>query len=186
MEAKDSIMFVDGAYSCFHYEGSVRDAIIRYKFGGLDKYAKDFSEFLKVCVEENLEGKYDIISWIPLSKKRMRKRGYDQAKCLAEELGIKLGETPVRTLVKCRDAAPQSRQTSSSSRKANILGAYEAASADVSGKRILLLDDVLTTGSTASECARILKTAGAEKVYLITIAKTRSSKKELKNKKNRL
>ncbi|MBQ6846487.1 MAG: hypothetical protein IJO61_05080, partial [Oscillospiraceae bacterium] len=55
--------------------------------------------------------------------------------------------------------------------------AYQIDSADVSGKRIILLDDVLTTGSTASECARILKTAGAEKVYLITIAKTRSAKK---------
>ncbi|MBE6911941.1 MAG: ComF family protein [Ruminococcaceae bacterium] len=177
MKSKDSIMFVDGAYSCFHYEGNVRDAIIRYKFGGLNKYAADFAEFLKICVEENLEGEYDIISWVPLSKKRLRKRGYDQAKCLAEQLCIRLGKTPVGTLVKCRDAAPQSRQSNPSSRRANVLGAYEIDSADVSGKRIILLDDVLTTGSTASECARILKTAGAEKVYLITIAKTRSAKK---------
>ncbi len=186
MASKDSIMFVDGAYSCFHYEGNVRNAIIRYKFAGLDKYALDFAEFLKVCVDKNLDGEYDIISWVPLSKKRMRKRGYDQAKRLAEELAIKLERTPVRTLVKCRDAAPQSRQTNPSSRKANVLGAYEIASVDVSGKRVIIIDDVLTTGSTVSECARMLKTAGADKVYVITIAKTRSSKKELKNKKNRL
>ena len=186
MKSKDTIMFVDGAYSCFHYEGNVRNAIIRYKFAGLDKYAIDFSEFLQKCVDENLSGEYDIISWVPLSKKRMKKRGYDQAKRLAEELCIRLGEKEVRTLVKCRDSAPQSRQTSSSSRKANVLGAYEITSTDVSGKRIIILDDVLTTGSTVSECARVLKTAGAEKVYVVTLAKTRPSKKQLKNETNRL
>lgn len=186
MKSKENIMFVDGAYSCFHYEGNVRNAIVRYKFAGLDKYAVDFSEFLKKCIDENLSGEYDIISWVPLSKKRMKKRGYDQAKRLAEELCARLGENPVRTLVKCRDAAPQSRQSSSSSRKANILGAYEIASTEVCGKRIIILDDVLTTGSTVSECARVLKTAGAEKVYVVTLAKTRPTKKQLKNEKNGL
>lgn len=181
VKSKESVMFVDGVYSCFHYEGDVRNAIIRYKFAGLDKYAFDFAKFLEVCVEKNLDGEYDIISWVPLSKKRKRRRGYDQAKRLAEELSVKLGRNCVRTLIKCRDAAPQSRQTNASSRKANVLGAYKIAGTDVAGKRIIIIDDVFTTGSTVSECARILKTAGAEKVFVVTLAKTRPAKKELKN-----
>lgn len=176
-ESKEPIMFVDGAYSCFHYEGDARNALIRYKFGGLSKYSVDFSEYLTECINENLAGEFDLISWVPLSRKRLRSRGYDQARLLAEEVCEKLALSPVRTLRKIRDAAPQSRQSDVSKRMANILGAYEVASNDVVGKRIILIDDVLTTGSTVSECARILKTAGAEKVFVVTVAKTRQRKK---------
>jgi len=176
-ESKEPIMFVDGAYSCFYYEGDVRNAILRYKFGGLLKYSVDFSEYIEKCITENLAGKYDLISWVPLSKKRLRKRGYDQAKLLAEEVANRLGTQPVRTLKKSRDTAPQSRQNDVSKRMANILGAYEISYFDPAGKRIILVDDVLTTGSTVSECARILKTSGAEAVYVVTLAKTRPRKK---------
>lgn len=172
-ENEDKPMFVDRAYACFHYEGDVRNALIRYKFGGLSKYAVDFSEYLAETIRKYLAGDYDIISWVPLSKERLRKRGYDQARLLAEEVGIRLNETPVRTLIKKRNTLPQSRQPDASKRMANILGAYELASSDVADKSIILLDDVFTTGSTVSECARILKTAGAKNVYVVTLAKTR-------------
>ncbi len=176
-ESKEPIMFIDGAYSCFHYEGDARNALIRYKFGGLSKYAVDFAVYLEECIKENLSGEFDVISWIPLSRKRLRSRGYDQAKLLADEVCARLGISAVRTLRKTRDTAPQSKQREISKRMANILGAYEMASFDATGKRIILIDDILTTGSTVSECARILKTAGAEKVYVVTVAKTRRRKK---------
>ena len=176
-ESKENIMFVDGAWSYFHYRGDVRTAIIRYKFAGLSKYSVDFSEYVEECINLNLDGKYDIISWVPLSKKRKRSRGYDQAQLLAQEVCLRIGTEPVRTLVKCRDSAPQSRQTDAAGRRANILGAYELASVDVTGKSIVLIDDVLTTGSTVSECARVLKTYGAEKVYVVTIASSSPGKK---------
>ena len=176
-ESKENIMFVDGAWSYFHYRGDVRNAIIRYKFAGLSKYSVDFSEYVEECINLNLDGKYDIISWVPLSKKRKRSRGYDQAQLLAQEVCLRIGTEPVRTLVKCRDSAPQSRQTDAAGRRANILGAYELASVDVTGKSIVLIDDVLTTGSTVSECARVLKTYGAEKVYVVTIASSSPGKK---------
>ena len=176
-ESENPIMFVDGAYSYFHYEGDVRNALIRYKFGGLSKYAVDFSVYLEECIRECLDGEFDVISWVPLSKKRLKSRGYDQARLLAEEVASRLGVSATRTLKKSRNTAPQSRQGDISRRMANILGAYEMASFDPAGKKILLIDDVLTTGSTVSECARILKTAGAEKVYIATVAKTRERKK---------
>lgn len=176
-ESKENIMFLDGIWSCFRYKGDARNAIIRYKFAGLSKYAVDFSEFLEECINSNLEGKYDIISWVPLSKKRKRSRGYDQAQLLAVEVCNRMGTEPVRTLKKCRDSAPQSRQADAAGRRANILGAYEISGTDVTGKRIILLDDVFTTGSTLSECARVLKTYGAEKVYAVTVAAAGQGKK---------
>ena len=176
-ESKKLPMFIDAAYSCFHYEGDVKNAIIRYKFGGLAGYAVEFSGYIEKSITAALGDKFDYISWVPLSKKRYRKRGYDQAKLLADEVASKLGTHTTSTLIKIRDSAPQSRQNDISHRKANILGAYELANVNVNNKRIILIDDVLTTGSTVSECARILKTAGAEKVYVFTIAKARSKKR---------
>lgn len=177
----DKVMFVDEIYSCFKYEGDVKNAIVRYKFGGMECYSDDFAVYLTDCVKENLEGKYDIISWVPLSKKRLRSRGYDQARLLAEGVCKRLGTVPVRTLNKCRNAAPQSRQNDPSERMANILGAYEVCCDDIEGKRIIIIDDVMTTGSTTSECARVLKTAGAASVIVLTLAKTKKRKKQLKN-----
>ncbi len=177
-EVSDEIQFVDGAFSYFHYEGDVKNALLRYKFGGLQKYSVDFAEYLEECININLSERYDIISWVPLSTKRLRHRGYDQAKLLAEEVCRRLdSESPVRTLRKCINAAPQSRQGDKSRRIANIIGAYELGNVSVEGKRIILIDDILTTGSTVSECARVLKTAGASKVFVVTVAKTRSRKK---------
>ena len=87
--------------------------------------------------------------------------------CAAAELGMEL--TP--TLIKVRHTKPQSTVGGLSQRKANILGAYRVIDPDlVKGKRILLLDDILTTGATASECARMLLTAGAKEVKLATLA----------------
>ncbi len=177
-EVSDEIQFVDGAFSYFHYEGDVKNALLRYKFGGLQKYSVDFAEYLEECININLSGRYDIISWVPLSTKRLRHRGYDQAKLLAEEVCRKLDlDPPVRTLRKCIDAAPQSRQGDKSRRIANIIGAYVPGNVSVEGKRIILIDDILTTGSTVSECARVLKTAGAAEVFVVTVAKTRPRKK---------
>ncbi len=177
-EVHDDIQFVDAAFSYFHYEGDVKNALLRYKFGGLQKYAVDFAEYLEECINMSLDGNYDIISWVPLSTKRLRHRGYDQARLLAEELCMRIGAgSPVRTLRKRINAAPQSKQGDKSRRVANIIGAYEIANVNVEGKRILLIDDILTTGSTVSECARVLKTAGASEVFVLTVAKTRSRKK---------
>lgn len=170
---KEGVPFVDELYAPLYYEGYVRSAVLRYKFGGIKCSALEFAKILKLCIEENLSGKYDCITWVPTSKLRLRKRGYDQAQVLAEELG-KLLDMPAQKLIKKRlEAKPQSRQATREQRIANIIGAFEVKDVSVIEKNILLVDDISTTGSTISECARILKTAGASKVYGITLAKTR-------------
>lgn len=176
-KVKEGIGFVDACFAPLYYEGYVRSAILRYKFGGVKASAVEFAKILAPCIEENLDGKYDSITWVPTSRGRRRKRGYDQAQVLAEELGRMLGVPCQKLLKKNRDAKPQSRQSTREKRMANIIGAFDMKSQSVLGKRILLIDDIATTGSTISECARVLKTAGAAKVYAAVLAKTRLSQK---------
>ena len=86
---------------------------------------------------------------------------------MPKELGI----TPCKTLRKFRNTPPQSGIKNIYRRRANVLGAYKPVSPEnIRGKRILLLDDIITTGATASECARVLLTAGAKEVYCAAIA----------------
>ena len=160
--------------SALWYEGSVKEAIRRYKFNGVQAYSHAFGELVAACVYEHLQGEYDILSWVPLDPGRRRSRGYDQAELLARDAGRRLCREPVRVLEKRRGIKPQSLTGTPEKRKANIAGAYRAADPDlIKDKRILLIDDVVTTGSTLSECARTLLLAGAEDVRCATLASTR-------------
>lgn len=160
--------------SALYYEGDVRQALHRYKFDGVQAYSDAFGQLLASCIYEHLEGEYDILSWVPLDPKRRHERGYDQAELLAREAGRRLRREPVRVLRKKRGIRPQSATGAPEKRKANIAGAYRVADpAVVKGKRILLVDDIVTTGSTLSECAKTLLLAGAEDVRCATVASTR-------------
>ena len=119
---------------------------------------------------------FDYLTWVPVSDRRKRQRGYDQSELLAQSVGRELGMAPVRLLKKIRDNPPQSG-TEAENRKANVLGVYRYSGTEsIRGKRILLLDDVFTTGATAEECARVLLTAGAQRVSCGTIAAARHRK----------
>lgn len=147
------------------YEGAVRESLLRYKFGGLTAYAAVYAEFLAKCIDEN-EISCDSITWVPLSRRRLRQRGYDQARLLAEALAKRLGLPCERLLVKRRHTRPQSGIGSREKRKANAAGAYAAADPQlVQGKRVLLVDDIVTTGATLSSCAGVLAEAGCAAVY---------------------
>jgi len=166
--------FFTACVSPLYYEDKVREALLRYKFYGMTAYAEFFGKMIAECAEEYIDSHVDIISWVPLSKRRLRKRGYDQAQLLAEEVSMILGIPCVPVLVKIRNAAPQSRSGSAEKRRSNISGAYKAIDSEqIAGKRILLVDDIVTTGSTFSECARTLGMAGAERVYCAAAARKR-------------
>ena len=109
---------------------------------------------------------------MPLSRKRLRERGYDQARLLAKATAKALGMPLTPTLYKQRNTQPQSGTGDAAKRRANITGAYRMKKgADVTGKRVLLIDDIVTTGSTLLECARVLGKAGAEQVVCATVAR---------------
>ena len=157
-----------------YYEKDVRKSLHRYKFGGASSYAETYGPLLADSVRRNLTGEYDIISWVPVSRKRLRERGYDQARLLAEAAARALDTEAVRTLQKIRDTEKQSTIGSAEKRRANIAGAYRVPEPErVMGKRVLLIDDIVTTCSTLSECAGTLKRAGAEKVLCAALARRR-------------
>lgn len=156
------------------YEDAVRASFHRYKFHGRTCYAGPYGRLVADCARTHLSSSCDLVTWVPLSRRRRRERGYDQAERIARTVAAELELPLLSTLEKIRDTRPQSGLTENSARRANVLGAYRCInSGAVEGKRVLLIDDVLTSGATASECARILRTAGAKTVFCATLARAR-------------
>ena len=156
------------------YQDKVRDSIRRYKFKGRRGYHKVYGRLVAQCIHDHLAGRYDLITWVPLSARRKKERGYDQAFLLASAAALELGDVAVETLRKGRNTQAQSGLSDDAARRANVLGAYTIVDPElVEGKRVLLIDDVVTTGSTFSECARVLRSAGAAGVVCATLARAR-------------
>lgn len=165
--------FAAGCCSPLVYEKRVREAVHRYKFSRVRAYAEPFGILLAQCVQDHLAELPDAVTWTPLSAKRLRARGFDQAQLLAQTVGERLSLPVLPTLVKIRDTQPQSELKEESARRANALGAYSLRpEAEVKGLRLLLVDDVVTTGATLSECSAVLLRAGAAEVYCAAVAQT--------------
>lgn len=171
--AMQKFPFIDKCVSPLYYNDKVRASVHRYKFGGCSAYSRRYGILMSDCVENNLDCRsIDVISWIPLSKKRLRQRGYDQARLLAEEIAAKTGLPCRQLLQKVKNNSAQSLTRDAKQRRENVAGVYALDDgADVSGLRILLVDDVVTTGATMSEAARILRKAGAKSVFGVTLAR---------------
>lgn len=166
--------FFSACVSPTFYEKKMRDAILRYKFGGCRAYAQAFGTILASCIHEELEGKYDLITWVPLDPRRRRKRGYDQTKLLAEVVCRRVNRELTPCLRKKRGVRAQSSTGAPEARRANIAGAYTVINpAVVADKRILIIDDIVTSGATLSECAKTLLLAGAEDVVCAALARTK-------------
>ena len=160
-----------------YYEDRVREAILQFKFkaklGGLSCFGMLMAE----CAAEHYSGAFDAITWVPVSKKRLKKRGFDQTRYLTGSMCVDWHVAPIETLRKVTDNPPQSTLETEEQRRANVLGVYEAVNAEqFRGKRLLLVDDILTTGATLSECVRVLKEAGAGEVMCLTLAMRREKK----------
>lgn len=163
--------FIDQWTGLWYYEGTVRKSLLNYKFHNRRGYASGYGRLLAMKLRREELTDFDVLTWIPISSRRKRKRGFDQVELLAERVCAELEILPVKTLEKIRDNRQQSRIVGYAQRRANVLGAYEPVEPQrFAGKRVLLLDDIVTTGATASECARILLTAGAKEVRLAVIA----------------
>ena len=167
---KSKLQFLDSFTAVWYYKENVRTGILRLKFHGATTLAAPYGRMLAMKLYECHPEGFDFITWVPVSAKRKRKRGYDQAEIVAQSVGRELGIKPTRLLKKLRDNPAQSG-LQSEQRRANVLGVYAfTGETDLRGKRILLIDDVFTTGSTAEECARVLKSADAFEVHCATVA----------------
>lgn len=167
---KSRLQFLDSFTAVWYYKENVRQGIHRLKFQGARHLARPYSTVLAMKLLQTHPEGFDVITWVPVSRRRRRSRGYDQSQMLAQGLQKELGIPAVALLEKTRHNTAQSTLPPEK-RRANVLGAYRCRK-DVSpaGKRILLVDDVFTTGATAEECARVLLTAGAKEVHGAAVA----------------
>ncbi len=167
---------IDLCASALRYEGLVKACIRRYKFRRRQGYARILGPLTAQCAHDHLPQSFDLISWPPLSPKGLRRRGFDQARLLAAAVARDRGMEETPLFKKRNSTGQQSRIRGYAQRKANVLGAYSLPDPKaVAGKRILLVDDVVTTGATLAECARVLLTAGAKEVFAVTLASARRS-----------
>ena len=157
------------------YEGLAREGLLRMKFQGASGAAEPLGRLVAQCAAEYFSGEFDTVTWVPVSKRRLRQRGYDQARLLAESACRAWDTRPRPLLKKTVHNTAQSGLTEAAARRANVLGVYEAAP-ETAGRRVLLIDDICTTGATLAECARVLRDAGAKSVACAAVALTREKK----------
>lgn len=159
--------------SVFDYQGMIRTNILNYKFKEKSYMAKTFAKFL--INNEKLFEKiktYDTIVPVPISRKRMKQRGYNQSLIIAKELNkyFKL-EIAENSLIKVKNVIEQSK-LNKEDRQNNIINAYEIKNEQIlENKKVLLIDDIYTTGSTVNECSKMLKLANPKKIGVLTLAK---------------
>ena len=171
---KINIRFLDSFAAVWYYEGNVRRSLLRFKFYNARSYGVSYGRILAMRLQREYPDGFDMLTWVPVSRLRKLRRGYDQVELLAKAVGRELGLSPVPTLKKIRNNRPQSRLKDPAARRANVLCAYRLLEgAAVKGQRVLLLDDILTTGATAGECARVLLSAGAKEVHCAAVAAAR-------------
>ena len=168
--------FYKCVYSALWYEGNVRKCLHRYKFGGKSSYAAPLAQILQHLLPEDQT--FDLITFVPTNAKNVKRRGFHHTGLLAKELSARTGIPCMELLLKTRATRPM-HGLHPAQRRANILGAVSPAAPmeTVIGKRILLVDDLITTGSTLSECARVLMSQGAAGVWGITVAQRKKISK---------
>lgn len=157
----------------FKYESLVRKLILSYKFSN-KAYLNHFfaNEIAKNKENRELLKQYDMIIPVPMHKRKMQKRGYNQTELVADELG-KILEIPARKdiLSKVVNTTTQSK-LGGKARQSNIQHAFFIKNdIEVEDKKIILLDDIYTTGATSQECSRVLKDAGATEILILVLAK---------------
>ena len=159
------------AWACHIYEPPLQNAIHLFKYRGKVALAEALGTLLRHAWHRPTDA--DILMPVPLHPSRLREREYNQSLLLADELNRDLRLPLIYdNLVRLR-ATPSQTELSRSERLANLRRCFSVQRpADVADKRVLLVDDVMTTGTTVNECAKVLRKAGAEDVYVVTLART--------------
>lgn len=159
--------------SAFLYEGPVRRALFRLKFAGLRSVAEAMAPFMVEALARSPPPGPSvdraILTWVPLGRRRRRSRGYDQAEALARAVAALTGWRVASLVEREIETSPQARSCGAERRRA-LAGAFLARAGPPD--RVVLVDDVMTTGATAADCARALLEAGAGRVGVLTAARS--------------
>jgi ComF family protein len=162
---------IDGIRSPLKFNGLAREAIHQFKYKNLRSLSRPLAALLNHYWQQEPVSAQVLVP-VPLHPLRLRERGYNQSLLLAAELG-KLLHLPVNSgsLVRTRYVLPQARTSSAEERRRNVKQAFACRNASLSGSRVLLIDDVATSGATLEACAVALKSAGAESVWGLVLAR---------------
>jgi len=162
---------IDGIRSPFRFDGVIRKAIHQLKYQNLKAISPCLAELLADYLRSNsLPG--EVLVPVPLHPRRLRERGYNQSILLAKELG-KIANLPVveDCLIRSKQAQPQVRAADVEERRKNVSDAFICRNDKLSGKQVILIDDVCTSGATLESCATALKSRGAVSVWGLTLAR---------------
>lgn len=167
MECKARTPQFKKAASPLVYEGGSNVLIAKFKNG--EGYLKEYFADLITAKIKNFP-KPDCITFVPMTKKAVRSRGYNQAELLAKSLAGRLNLPVISAVIKQKDTLEQKLLTGKE-REQNLKGSFKVEKRkEIKGKNVLLVDDVMTTGATAQAVCKVLLGAGAENVYLATVA----------------
>ena len=158
------------------YEGVLRELIQRFKYNGFRPLARPLAHYLRDALARMDATSFDLILPVPLHRSRERRRGFNQAALLAARMS-RLCDIPLgsKDCVRVRDTPPQTGLRGAERRR-NVAGAFAVPRPErVRGRRLLLIDDVMTTGATANACAGALKSAGAAGVWVLTLGRARAA-----------
>ena len=161
---------LDGARAPFVFDGAARTLVHQLKYESLHALAEPMAELLaSFLLDQRLP--VDVVAPVPLHFRRRLRRGFNQSELLARGISLRLGlELEVGSLRRRRNTPPQLQADDRTRREQNVRGAFRC-DAGLQGRRVLLVDDVLTTGATLRECAATLKAAGAECVYALAFCR---------------
>ena len=163
----DSISYI---MSPFEYTGALRQAILDFKFKGCTAYAPLLAEMMREYLNSyDIWEDFDYIIPVPLHEGRLRERGYNQSELLAAHIAEYLGIPMLTDLIRRSRATKRQSTLKRIDRILNVKGAFRCDS-DLSGARILIFDDICTTGNTLEACASAAKAAGTENICALTLA----------------
>lgn len=164
--------FFDCARSAASYNGLLKDMILDFKYRDAVWLGPDLGQLMFACLRTHFRAPHiDRIAYVPLHKTRERQRTYNQSCVLAREIAGRLGRQVDDYLARIQPTDSQTHLTSAE-RADNVRNKFAInGCCHPEGQRVLLIDDVMTTGATVNECARILKKAGAQEVLVLTAAR---------------
>ena len=174
-DCRNASHYFTRGFTCLMYGLYEKELLLAFKYGKQGYMGEKIGEIIVDRLEPELENGlfFDIIIPVPIHKKKLRQRGFNQAELMAKPLSKKWGQ-PLenKTLIRTRSTSAMT-SLDPLERRANIAGAFMVKKGEegvVKGKSILLVDDVYTTGSTLDECSRVLLDAGAKEVFVVTLA----------------
>lgn len=163
-------IYFDKGYSLLEYKDSVRNAVRQFKYKNMKSYGKYFGDLMSDYAVSKINIKFDYVTAVPLHRKRLKSRGYNQAEILAKLVAIKLNTEYKKLIVRDINTKPQN-SLKKAERQKNIKNAFSLNKGiSVKDKTILIIDDIFTTGSTINECSKVLKKNNAARVEFFALS----------------